>query len=274
MGLVVANGYGRDPTDCCDRGATVHLRFTSEGRPTQYATHSVSLSLYPSLPPSLPPSASISEWFSSRNTLLRRQLKKSERSKQFSLMPSLRPLVRSPPTKIAFAFFPSLSANQQRASSKFPEQASFPPLPSAARLRRWGSRSRDPVWALPSSQLRVGRPPGAGFGRPSPSSSQVWVLVAPLALGLGNVSTCVAKKGRGEMATDCRCLSSPRLAWSREHHRISIPSAQKSSQRSCANCKCPTKSKSRNAMTGWRYVGREGEGGLLGNHGPTATAAS
>ena len=174
MGLVVANGYGRDPNDCCDRGATVHLRFTSE----RGSAHPICDSLCLSLPPSIPPSASISEWFSSRNTLLRRQLKKSERSKQFSLMPSplrpslRRPPVRPPPTKIAFAFFPSLSANQRRASSKFPKRASFPPPPSMAvgvKIPRSGLGA-----AFPSSQPRVGRPPARParvFGRPSPSSS-------------------------------------------------------------------------------------------------------
>ena len=155
MGLVVANGYGRDPNDCCDRGATVHLRFTSEGRPTQYATHSVSLSLYLSIPPS----GSISEWFSSRNTLLRRQLKKSERSKQFSLMPSLRPLVRS--SALRLRRLPLPSSHRCQPTSR--ELRASSPCNQASRRRhllwRWGSRSRDPVWALPSSQLRVGRPP-------------------------------------------------------------------------------------------------------------------
>ena len=160
-------------------------------RPTQSA------SLCLSVP--LPLHPCISEWFLSRrrrNTLLRRQLKKSERSKQFSLMPPRSVALRSPPTKIAFAFiffsFPSSSANQ-RARSLRASSPSKPPSPSFPSWRppsrpRWGSRSRDPVWALPSLPRSPGSAararPARVFGRPSPSSSLrfgSWLRRRPLA---------------------------------------------------------------------------------------------
>ena len=160
-----------------------------------------------SLPPSIPPSASISEWFSSRNTLLRRQLKKSERAKQAVLLDALSaPSLRAPSARPLSAYEDCLcllpivvsqpTSGELRASS---------PSEQASRRRRllwrWGSRSRDPVWALPSLPRSPGsaaRPPGAGFRAPvAVFLSQVWVLVAaPLALGLGNVVYLCCEEGK------------------------------------------------------------------------------
>ena len=184
MGLVVANGYGRDPNDCCERGATVHLRFTSEGRPTQYATHSVSPSLLLSLP--LHPSPNGSQ--AATRCCVGSSKRASERSKQFSLMPS--PLRSVPPSSArppsayedCLCLLPIVVSQPAESFEQVPrasEQASRRRL----LLWRWGSRSRDPVWALPSLPRSPGsaaRPPGAGL-RASVAVflSQVWVLVAP-----------------------------------------------------------------------------------------------
>ena len=140
------------------------------------------LTLSPSLYLSIPPSGSISEWFSSRNTLLRRQLKKSERSKQFSLMPSpLCPPVRSSALRLRRLPLPS-SHRSQPTSREL--RASSPCNQASRRLLRrgCGGGGQDPEIrsgrCLPRSSGSAARPARV-FGRPSPSSSQVWVLVAP-----------------------------------------------------------------------------------------------
>ena len=146
--------------------ATVHLRFTSE----RGAAHPICDSLCLSLPPSIPPSASISEWFSSRNTLLRRQLKKSERSKQFSLMPS--PLRPPSAYEDCLCLLPIVVSQPAESFEQVPQASKLPAAPPSmavgVKIPRSGLGA-----AFPSSQPRVGRPrpPGAGFGRPSPSSS-------------------------------------------------------------------------------------------------------
>ena len=204
MGLVVANGYGRDPTDCCDRGATVHLRFTSE----RGSAHPICDSLCLSLPPSLPLHPSPNGSQAATRCCVGSSKRASERSKQFSLMPS--PLRSVPPSSArppsayedCLCLLPIVvsqpTSGELRASS---------PSERASRRRRrlllwrWGSRSRDPVWALPSLPRSPGSAararPARVFGRPSPSSSQVWVLVAPpLALGLGNVVYLCCEEGK------------------------------------------------------------------------------
>ena len=161
MGLVVANGYGRDPTACCDRSSEVYERARG-GPPNMRLTLSLPPSLYLSLP--LHPSPNGSQ--AATRCCVGSSKRASERSKQFSLMPSplrpslRRPPVRPPPTKIAFAFFPSLSANQRRASSKFPKRASFPPPPPPPSMAVGVKIPRSGLGAaFPSSQPRVGRPP-------------------------------------------------------------------------------------------------------------------
>ena len=149
-----------------------------------------------SLPPSIPPSASISEWFSSRNTLLRRQLKKSERAKQAVLLDALSAPLRPSvvrPSALRLRRLPLPSShrcqptNQRRASSKFPKRASFPPPPPPPSMAVGVKIPRSGLGAaFPSSQPRVGRPrpPGAGFRAP--------VAVFLSGLGLG----CAAARSR------------------------------------------------------------------------------
>ena len=139
------------------------------------------LTLSPSLYLSIPPSGSISEWFSSRNTLLRRQLKKSERSKQFSLMPSpLCPPVRSSALRLRRLPLPS-SHRSQPTSREL--RASSPCNQASRRLLRrgCGGGGQDPEIrsgrCLPRSPGSAARPPGAGFRAP------VAVFLSGLGLG-------------------------------------------------------------------------------------------
>ena len=203
-------------------------------------------------------------------------------------MPPRLPALRSPPTKIAFAFiffsFPSSSANQRarslRASSPSkPPSPSFPSWRLCARLApsrpRWGSRSRDPVWALPCSRRRCCsssgsarrdfRAPvvvflsGLGFGCAARSEATFTCAAAACAMG------CEEGKERERWRRIVVALPySPRLDESQSQRApdidsisfLPLPQSQRSRVAKVV-CKCSfQKSKSRfcgrNDMTGWQ----------------------
>ena len=231
-------------------------------RPTQSA------SLCLSVP--LPLHPCISEWFLSRrrrrNTLLRRQLKKKQAVLLDASSPSRPPLSAYEDCLCLHLLLLPIVVSQPEsslASSKFPKQAAFSFLPFLAPLRPPCAFPPAVGVKIPRSGLGAAlQPPpllfllGVGPARFSGargrSSSQVWVLVAPLALRQRLPVPpprvrWVAKKGRRERDGDglsLPCLT--HLAWMRvrvREHRILIPSLSCLSlkakglawQRSCAN---------------------------------------
>ena len=179
MGLVVANGYGRDPNDCCDRGATVHLRFTSERGSAHPICDSLCLSLPLSVDPSLPLHPSPNGSQAATRCCVGSSKRASERSKQFSLMPS--PLRSVPPSSArppsayedCLCLLPIVVSQPAESFEQVPQASKLP----AAAAAFYGGGGQDPEIrsgrCLPFLAA-PGRPPARParvFGRPSPSSS-------------------------------------------------------------------------------------------------------
>ena len=185
-------------------------------------------------------------------------------------MPPRPPALRSPPTKIAFAFiffsFPSSSANQRArslASSKFPKQAAFSFLPFLAPLR-------PPCAFPPAVGVKI---PRSGLGAASPCRRRRRLLGVgparfsgvrlPLRFGfwlrrtsdarslalslLGNIYLCclrwVAKKGRERDGDGLSLLGylarsdqrAPDIDSCLARSKVSRRVRRRRRQRSCAN---------------------------------------